>query len=377
MTDPYRRAHHLTQAGRYEEAERILRAGLAEEPADGRLLTLLASVLRMRREYPAALAAAEAAVAASPHLADAHAERAENLILLIRSKDAVAAAGEAVRLDQLSAPAHLVLARSLAAAHDHEGARAAAARGLSLDPRSVEGLLTVAEVERDAGNRDAATAAARAALAIEPENSYGRWLIAMLDAERLRVRRSMRGLRDVARISPARPDLIAMTWPIRGVLGGLRRGLFVGAVVVCALLLAGHWWWPTAATFARLVSGVLAAVLAGFGARVLLPAGRLPWRCLPLLPALMRRSTYAALAVQAAAIVLLVVHAAAGRWPAAVLALALVPVLWALSLVEMLGAGLDDPGIRHALRSLGGEFRDWWITTKRDLRAAWKDDPQS
>ena len=377
MTDPYRRAHHLAQAGRYEEAERILRAGLAEEPADGRLLTLLASVLRMRREYPAALAAAESAVAASPHVADAHAERAENLILLIRSKEAVAAAGEAVRLDQLSAPAHLVLARALAAAHDHEGARAAAARGLSLDPRSVEGLLTVAEVERDAGNRDAATAAARAALAIEPENSYGRWLIAMLDAERLRVRRSMRGLRDVARISPARPDLIAMTWPIRGVLSGLRRGLFVGAVIVCALLLAGHWWWPPAVTFARIVSGVLAAVLTGFGARVLLPAGRLPWRCLPLLPALMRRSTYAALTVQAAAIVLLVVHAAAGWWPAAVLALALAPVLWALSLVEMLGAGLDDPGIRHALRSLGGEFRDWWATTKRDLRAAWKDDPQS
>jgi tetratricopeptide (TPR) repeat protein len=375
MTDAYRRAHHLAQVGHYDQAERLVRAGLAEEPGDGRLLTLLASVLRMRREYPAALAAADSAVAASPHFADAHAERAENLILLIRSKDAVAAAREAVRLDQLSASTHLVLARALAAAHDHDGARAAAARGLSLDPRSVEGLLTVAEVERDAGNREAATAAARAALTIEPDNSYGRWMMAMLDAERLRVRRSMRGLRDAARTSPARPDLISMTWPIRGVLSGLRRGLFVGALVVCALLLAGHWWWPTAATFARIVSAVLAAVLAGFGARVLVPAGRLPWRCLPALPALMRRSTYAAVAVLTAAIVLLVVHAATGWWPAAVLALAMAPVLWLLSLVEMLGAGLDDPGTRHALRSLGGEFREWWVTTRRDLRAAWKDDP--
>lgn len=377
MSGAYRQAHLLAQAGRYEEAERIVRAGLADEPGDGRLLTLLASVLRMRRDYPAALVAADSAAAASPLLADAHAERAENLILLIRSKDAVAAAEEAVRLDQLGAAAFLTLARALAAANQHERARAAAAHGLALDPRSVEGLLTVAEVEREAGHREAAATAARAALAIEPENTYGRWMIAMLDAERLRVRRSMRALRDVARSSPARPDLISMTWPIRGVITGLRRGLFAGGLVVCALLIAGHWWWPVVWGFARVVSAVLAAILIGFGARVLVPAGRLPWRCVPLLPTLMRRSTYGSLAALAVAVVLLVLHAAAGWWIAAVLAFGLAPVLWALGLVEMLGAGLDDPGISHALRSLAVEFREWWVTTKRDLRAAWKDDPKS
>lgn len=373
----YRRAQQLAQLGRYEDAERAAREGLAVAPGHGRLLTLLASVLRMRREYAAALAAADAAVAAAPQLADAHAERAESLILLIRSKDAVAAAGEAVRLDPLDATAHLVLARALAAARDTERARAAAAHGLSLDPRSVEGLLTVADVERDAGNRETAVAAARAALAIDPESAYGRWLIAMLDAERLRVRRSMRGLRDVARDHPARPDLISMTWPIRGVLSGLRRGLAVGAAIVCVVLLAGHWWWPAATTFARILAGVLAAVLAGFAVRVLVPAGRLPWRCLPLLPPLMRRANIAALAVLAAAVAVLVLQAATGWWPLAVLALLLAPVLWALGLAELLGAGLDDPGFRHAFRDLAGEFRDWWATTKRDLRAAWSDDPPS
>jgi hypothetical protein len=29
------------------------------------------------------------------------------------------------------------------------------------------------------------------------------------------------------------------------------------------------------------------------------------------------------------------------------------------------------------LRDIAGEFRDWWTTTKRDLRAAWSDDPPS
>jgi hypothetical protein len=151
--------------------------------------------------------------------------------------------------------------------------------------------------------------------------------MAMLDAERLRVRRSMRLLHDVARENPARPDVLSMTWPIRGVLSGLRRGLTVGALVVCALLLAGRWWAPAEA-FARILSAMLTAVLAGFPARVLVPAGRLPWRCLALLPAPGRRATIAGLVTVAVATVLLGVYAAAGWWPAAVLALAAVPVLW-------------------------------------------------
>jgi len=371
MSEAYWRAHQLAQVGRYEDAERAARDGLAAAPEDGRLLTLLASVLRLRRDYAAALATADRAVAVAPQLADAHAERAENLIVLLRATDAVAAAGEAARLAPLDASLHLVVARAYAAAREHDRARAAAAHGLALDPGSVEGLLTVADVERQAGNREAALAATHAALAIAPESTHGRWLIAVLDAERLRVRRSMRGLREVARDNPASPDLVAMTWPIRGVLSGLRRGLAVGAAVVCALLIAGHWW-SHAGGFARIVAGVVAAVLTGFAVRVLLPAGRLPWRCLALLPALMRRATAAGLATVAVAVALLVGHAATGWGFLAVLALTLAPVLWAYSMIEALGFGLDDPGARHALRSLGDEFRDWWVTTKRDLRDAWK-----
>jgi hypothetical protein len=134
------------------------------------------------------------------------------------------------------------------------------------------------------------------------------------------VRRSMRGLRDVARDNPARPDLISMTWPIRGVLSGLGRGLAIGAAAVCASLLVGHWWAPAGA-FARILSAVIVAVLAGFAVRVLVPAGRLPWRCLPLLPARMRRASRAGLAAVTAGVALLVVQAATGGWVPAVLAL--------------------------------------------------------
>jgi tetratricopeptide (TPR) repeat protein len=373
--EAYGQAQRLAQVGRLADAERAARTGLAVNPADGRLLTLLASVQRLRRDYAGALATADAAVATAPHFADAHAERAETLIALLRARDAIPAAEEAVRLDAFAPGGYYVLARALAAARDLDRARAVANRGLALDPRSVEGLLTVADVERDAGNREAATAAARAALALAPGNAYGRWLIAMLDAERLKVRRSMRALRDVARDNPARADLVSMTWPIRGVLSGLRRGLAASAALICAALLIGEWWWPPATPFARILSAVLGAVLAGFAARVLIPAGRLPWRCLTLLPRLMRRSALAGVTLTTLAVLALLLHAATAWWPLPVLALATAPALWALAFTEMLGAGLNDPGFRHAWTSLSNEFRDWWQTTKRELREAWSDQP--
>lgn len=380
MTAPpgaYWRAQRLAEVGHYEQAERIAREGLAEAPTDGWLLTLLASVLRLRQEYAAALRTADAAVAAAPLLADAHLERAETLICLLRSKDAVDAAAEAVRLDPQAASGHFVLARALAAARHYDRARAAAAHGRTLAPDSVEGLLTMADVERDTGHRESALAAARAALAIDPGNAYGRWLLAMLDAERLRVRRSMRALRDVARDNPARADVVSMTWPIRGVLSGLRRGLAASAALVCVLLLVAHWWWEPAGLFARIVSAVLAAVMAGFAARVLVPAGRLPWRCLALLPPLMRRADRAGLALTAVGVVLLGLFAGLPWWPLPVVALAVTPVLWLLGLAEVLGAGLDDPGSRQALSDWTDDLREWWRTTKRTLREAGNDQPSN
>ncbi|GAA3347963.1 hypothetical protein GCM10020358_64700 [Amorphoplanes nipponensis] len=378
--DPYRRARLLAEAGRSADAEAQLRSALAGAPADADMLTLLGFVLRRQQDYPAALAACDAAVAADPGLADAHAERAESLIALIRDGDAVAAAGEAVRLAPQQPAGHRVLARALAAGRRFPEARAAARHGLTLAPDAVEGLLTLAEVERAAGGRDAAEEAARAALAVEPDHPYGRWLLAMLDAERLRVGRSLRGLHEVARANPARPDVISMTWPVRGLLGALRRW-FSAAVLLVVAAVAVAPVWPPAATGGRILAGLFAVVVTGFAARVLIPAGRLPWRCLRLAPALLRRATRAALGTVAVMVALLLGYAGTGRWWLPVLALAAVPVLWALGLAELLGARLDDPGFASAARALGGDVRDWagelgrwWRETKRELRETWNDD---
>lgn len=379
MTDAYGQAGSLAAVGRYQDAERELRSGLAATPADPHLLTLLGYVLRMRRDYPAALHTAEAAIRASPGLAAAHAERAENLIALIRADDAVGAATEAARLDPHDPAGHLVLARAFASARQHDRARVAARRGLSLDPGSVEALLTVADVERDAGRHDAAMAAARGALAKDPASGYGRWLVAMLDAEKLHVGRSMRALRDVARDNPARPDVISMTWPIRSLLSALRRWLAaaVGLVLLGALL---SLWWEVAGPVARGLAGLFVVVVLGFGARVLIPAGRLPWRCLRLVPGLLRRGVVAGLVTLGVVLASLVGYAVTGQGLLAVLAMVAVPVLWVCGFAELLGVRLDDPGFGYALKDLrrqfgefGGELREWWRTTKRDLRKAWNE----
>nr|BFE72016.1 hypothetical protein GCM10020092_053170 [Actinoplanes digitatis] len=378
--DAYRRAWHLAEAGRYADAESTLRAALATDPADARLLTMLGFVLRKQFDYVSALAACDAAIASRPGLADAHGERAEALLCLLRDRDAIAAATESVRLAPQHPASHLVLARTLASDRRFDEARAAADRGRSLAPQSVDALLTVADVSRVAGRRDAAEQAARAALAIDPDNEYGRWLLAMIDGERLRVGRSMRALRDVASANPARPDVVSMTWPIRGLLGSLRIwfSVAIALVTVGALADAG---WPPAGTLARIAAGLFAAVVAGFALRLLVPAGRLPWRCLRLAPALLRRAAHGGVVTVCAQVALLIGYAVTGRWWLPVLALAAVPVLWCFGLAELVGARMDDPGYLHALKDVAqdlrqwrADFGQWWRDSKRELRETWNDD---
>ena len=328
MTGAYRQARALADVQRWADAEHALRRGLADEPADADLLTFLSYLLRMQRDYPAALAAADCAVAADPALAAPHAERAESLLALVRDADAIAAAREATRLEPHRLTGHLVLARALSSARRFDQARAAARHALSLAPRSVEALLTVADVERDAGTRSVAADFAQAALAIDPANGYGRWLIAMLDGERLKVGRSMRGLHDVARDNPAHPDVISMTWPIRTLLAGLRRWLPAAALVVAILTLAAHWW-PPAEFAGRTLAVFFPAAVLLLAARVLLPAGRLPWRSLRLAPRLMRRAALGGLLTVAAILALLIWHAATGGWWPVAVALLGAPALWA------------------------------------------------
>lgn len=304
------RARLLAELGRFDQAEAELRLGLLARPGDPELLALLSAVLRLGGRHDDALAAADAAIEAGPGSAGAHAERAENLIALSRTDEAVEAASEAARLRPAEPEVHRVLARAHAAGRDFGRARAAARQALAFDPRSVPSLLTLAEVERVAGRRRAAARATRAALAEDPAHPVGRWLIALLNAERLHVGDAMRGLRELAADHPERLRAEALAWPILGVLAGLRRGLAVGLPLTLAVRLATPWW-NLAGLLSQGIALVVAVVVVSFTGRVLLPAGRMPWRCLALLP---RRAVITELVAAGVSVPLLIWYAVSARW---------------------------------------------------------------
>lgn len=327
------RARALAEVGRLEQAEDEVRSGLVSAPADPELLGLLAGLRRLRGDYPAALGFADAAVAVAPGQAVIHIERAECLLVLSRWDEALAAAREAVRLDPSRPEPHRVLARCLTVRRDFTGARAAAGRAITLAPHSVADLMTLAEVERNAGRRDAARAATARALAEDPDDAESRWMMALLDAERMRVREAMRGLRGLAADHPDRYGAPALTWPVRGLLAGLRRGLLAGLPLVALLALIGRWWEPSL-LLARGAAVVMVLVTTGLALRVLIPAGRLPWICLGLLPARTRHAVAAGLVTASVAIPVLGWYAAHPRWPLLALSAALLVALLTAGAVE-------------------------------------------
>jgi hypothetical protein len=99
-----------------------------------------------------------------------------------------------------------------------------------------------------------------------------------------------------------------------------------------------------------------------------------------LVSRLLRGALVTGLVTMTAIVGLLVAYAGAGWWPLAIMAMALTPVLWACALAQLVGARVDDPGFREAmrdfaveLREFGDELRAWARNTRRELREAWTD----
>lgn len=370
-TSAYRHAQALLDLERFEQAETTLRTALATDPGNADLLTLLAYALRRQDSFTEARAAIEAALEIAPDDAEVHAEHAAVLLAVPRIAEAVTAAERAVRLDQRHLP---ILARALSLDDRHTEARIAATRHLGLAPDSADALVTFADVARRAGDRDEAIRSVQAALAINPGHRYGRWLLAMLDAESLRVRRSMRLLRDVARDNPADPDVNAMVWPIRRLLRVVRRWSWLATLLVCglALMLGG----PAP----RLIAAASVLVTAGLTVRLLVPAGRTPWRSLRLTSSLLRRAVHAGSLTVVFMLAFFCAYATTAAPWLTVATVALVPVQWLLAAAESHGEIIDDPryrqlliDFRHDLREWFGELRQWWRDTKRELRDAWRE----
>jgi tetratricopeptide (TPR) repeat protein len=330
MSAAAERARALADVGRLEQAERAVRDGLVDRPSDPELLALLAGLRRLRGDARGGLEFADAAVAAAPGQAVVYIERAECLLLLARPEEALASARAAVGLAPYRSEPYRSVARCLTLLKDHTGAREAAGRAVAIAPHSVEDLMTLAQVERHAGRREAARAATARALAEDPQDADGRWMMALLDAQRLRVGEAMSALRGLAADHPDRFGAPILSWPVRGLLASLAVGLMAGLPVVALLAVLGRWW-ESSLLLARGSAAMIVLVAVTMAIRVLIPAGRLPWICLGLLPAVTRRAVAVRLVAAGVSLPLLCWYALRPDWP----------VLWSVVavLVVMLAAG--------------------------------------
>lgn len=133
--------HILIQRGKYEEAQSLIRARLAEEPNDADL-----------------------------HLCLAHA-----LFHLDRPKEAEASARTAIGLEPDSGNAYEVLAQILAASSNPKGAEEAVREAMSLDGDSASLRAILARIASDRGKYQKCLEHARCGLEIDPDNDVCRF----------------------------------------------------------------------------------------------------------------------------------------------------------------------------------------------------------
>ena len=166
------RADALLALKRPGPALEYLHRALQSEPDNPYVHCAIARAQLELEDFPAALRAAEAAVATGPLEEWGHRLRAIALTRLGRPHEAVESARAAVRLAPEWSMTHATLARAWLAAGNHDGAEYAARRAVELDPDDADTRASLADVLAERRETlPEALAQYRMALAIDPENT--------------------------------------------------------------------------------------------------------------------------------------------------------------------------------------------------------------
>jgi tetratricopeptide (TPR) repeat protein len=169
--DAVDRAEALSDVGRHEEAELLLRRALAAHADDPGLRAALAQTLFVRGETTEALVHADRTVALAPDVGYGHALRSALLGTdLRRRREAVDAAREAVRLDPEEPFCHRALARACLRSRWFPEALDAAERAVALDPEDADAHALRGAALMGRGRPAEAEAALREALRLDPED---------------------------------------------------------------------------------------------------------------------------------------------------------------------------------------------------------------
>ena len=179
-----------------EQIKRMLEQAVAAQPVDLQPRLLLVDYLLMRRELPAARAAAEQAVAAVPGTPELEDALGRVLLEVGDARQAAAAFAKVVSLAPTSAQAYLRLGTAQLRAGDLTTGRASLERARQIDPRSSQVTSAVQNlmlVERKFGE---ALALAREVQKGDPKSSFGFLLEADAYLNQRKLPEAIRALRE-------------------------------------------------------------------------------------------------------------------------------------------------------------------------------------
>jgi tetratricopeptide (TPR) repeat protein len=212
------RAVQLRDLGRLDDAERVLRSALSQDPSDGELLLMLAAVLLSARRFDEGLAASAGALAAAPDDERGHRIRALLLSGQGRYREAVESGYRAVTQAPESAAAALAYSIVLQQTGRLADAAQVAGRAVELAPQSADAHLRLADVTSDLGDRATARRAYAETLRLNPEHAVARHDLAVLDARTHRPARALAGLVTAGRLDPTMPEVLrtvtAVCWQL-------------------------------------------------------------------------------------------------------------------------------------------------------------------
>jgi tetratricopeptide (TPR) repeat protein len=194
------------QSGRVAEAEGLLRACVAADPARGEALELLGGAVSAQGRLAEALDWYDRAKRLRPESPSLRHNRAQALFALGRAPEALAELEEAVRLKPDMHPAWNQMGAVLAAAGDAPGAERAYRRAIGLRPDHAETHYNLALLFQGAGRTEEAIACYRKALQLRPEFAAAHNNLANALAMRGRTQEALAHYAQALRIDPQLAD---------------------------------------------------------------------------------------------------------------------------------------------------------------------------
>jgi tetratricopeptide (TPR) repeat protein len=203
MNDPIARALFFVRQGRFREAESYLRTAIQNDPDDPQGFFFLATCLMHDPDTrPEALSMIDQALRLRPTRAFYHAQRANILILLNRTKEALAEVERARSLAPDSPDSYLAESLVMLVLGKPQEAERAARQALALDPENEAAGDSLADALRMQGKLEESAEQIRGLLGRNPENPWTHASAGMLALQRGEVRAAETHFLSALRIEP-------------------------------------------------------------------------------------------------------------------------------------------------------------------------------